>query len=653
MIPARVMARIARLLLVAALLVGCAAPPTPEPSPTPSSSPPLGDTAADAAEAVARKVVSAWRGRRYDRITELVAPADRHFYTAEGITGLLRHFDELAGVTRIVGQVGAAIPSSAPSRNTSAGRVPQGPVPAYEVPISLTFETTRFGPVSVRRTLVVTRGIDGWEARWRPSLLFPALGDGDTLALEGTPAPRGRIVAVGGAVFAETRDDGMRVYPQEWLAGQTIGYVTAVTPEELPTLSPTGDYQVGEVIGRSGLEQGAEELLRGTPQAVLWAVSPSGARVSLLDRPMVPGADLTITIRPDLQATAEAALAPYDNAATAVVDPASGDVWALASAPLFNPNAITLGTTLDGRRLANPSASARFNRAVLAAHPAGSSFKPFTLLAALKAGVASPATRMSCHGTWTYDGFTFHNYKDHTLGSSVSLVEAMAFSCNTTYMPLSIRVWDADQGALTDIVAQFGFGERTGIAHLAEAPGILPDATYFKTHKRGGGRFTPYGPFDQIQLAIGQGSFLGTPLQLANAYAAFGNGGNLWVPRIVMQAALPDGRVLESNLPTLIRQVDIAPEHLAYLAETLRAVITLRYGTANRAFAGFPISVAGKSGTAETGGPEPDAWFPAYAPIGYARISVATVLVEVPLATGGSDAAPLVRRVMSRYFFPP
>jgi penicillin-binding protein 2 len=646
MIRSRVMARTARVLLVATLLAGCAGPPTIEPSASASPSAVPANPDADAARLAARRFVAAWRGGRYERMAELLAPADRDRYTPEAIIGLLRQFDELAGVTRIVGQEGAPIRGSAQSASGS-----EGPIPAFEVPIGLIFETDRFGTYAVRRTLVVTGGIAGWEVRWSPSLLFPGLSDRDTLALRRSAARRGRIVAVGGAVFAETRDDGKRVYPQEWLAGQTIGYVAPVTAEELPTLPPTADYVVGEAMGRSGLEQGAEELLRGTPRAVLVAVPPIGEPVALLDRPMVPGANLTVTIRPDLQATAQAALAPYSDAATAVVDPQSGDVWALASAPRFNPNAMTLGTTLAGQPLAAPSAGARLNKAALAAYPAGSSFKPFTLLAALKTGVATPTTRMSCYGTWTYSGFTFHNYKDHTLGGSVSLEEAMAFSCNTTYMPLSIRVWDADQQALPDLVGQFGFGQSTGIAHLADAPGILPDARYFKTTKRGGGSFSPYGPFDQIQLAIGQGSFLGTPLQLANAYAAFGNGGKLWVPRIVVQAALPNGDIVESNRPRLMRQVDIAPEHLAYLAKTLRAVITLSYGTAHRAFLGFPVAVAGKSGTAETGTPKPDAWFPAYAPIGDAEIAVATVLVHVKLATGGTDAAPLVRRVMSTYFF--
>ena len=643
MTRSRTQASIITLLLVATVLAACA-PVIPEPSATPSPTVAPPDAGADAARLVARKFVAGWRGRRYERMTELMAATDRERFTPQRITDLLRQFDELAGVTRIVGEAGTPIRTSASP--TGAG---EGPVPAFEVPISMTFETDRFGNQAFRRMLVLTESAAGWEARWRPSLLFPGLGDDDTLAVQRTPAPRGRIVGVDGSVWAENRDDGARVYPQDWLGGQTIGYVAPVTADELLTLSPGADYKVGEAMGRSGLEQGAEELLRGKPGATLVGVAPSGDAVPLLERPMVPGANLTITLRRDLQATTEATLAPYAEAATAVLDPSSGDIWALGSAPRFNPNAMTIGTTIGGASLARPPAGAVLNRAILAAYPAGSSFKPFTLLAALETGVATPTTRMSCLGTWTYSGFTFHNYKDHTLGASVSLEEAMAFSCNTTYMPLSIRVWDKDRTALTDLVGQFGFGVSAGIAHLADNPGILPDAAYFESINRR----APYGPFDQIQLAIGQGSFRGTPLQLANAYAAFGNGGTLWAPRIVVQATMPDGRIVESNPSRAIRQVDVAPESFAYLIKCLRAVVTFRIGTAYRAFAGFGIPAAGKSGTAETGTPRPDAWFPAFAPAPNAEIAVATVLVHVKLATGGTDAAPLVRRVMATYFSAP
>ena len=638
------MRRLVSLFVSGIFLCGCTAVSSPSPSAPATPDPAV---ARDEALLVARNFVAAWQIRNWSMLLQLTDAGDVAHYSSAAIIGLLTGFETMAGVTLLDASAGPAMPASlSPDGST------EGPMPAMGVAVRLAFDTSRFGRVVLQRTLTLTKGPGGWRVRWRPAILFTELGDEGTLSLKRTLGHRGRIVAEDGTVFAETRADGVRVYPQEWLAGQTIGYVSPVTREDLATLAAAG-YQAGDVVGRMGLESGAEVLLRGTPGFVLSAEPAGGKPVTVLQRPMVPGADVQITIRPALQAEAEALIASYHEAGTAVLDPLSGDVWALASAPLFNPNAMVLGTTLDGRRLAAPSAAARLNHAVLAAYPAGSSFKPFTFLAALKTNVASRATRMSCLGTWVFDGFTFHNYADHTLGSSVSLTQAMAFSCNTTYMPLSIRVWDVSHTELTDLVGAFGFGQITGINHLAETAGILPDAAYFERTSRWDGAIHPYGPFDQIQLAIGQGSYLGTPLQLANAYNAFATGGTLWVPRLVTQATLPNGRLMEQTAPRVMRHIDLPAADYAYLLETLRAVTSLPIGTAYYAFVGFPIPVAGKSGTAETGTPQPDAWFPAFAPVNDPKITVATVLVRVPLATGGSDSAPLVRRLMAYYFAHP
>ena len=204
--------------------------------------------------------------------------------------------------------------------------------------------------------------------------------------------------------------------------------------------------------------------------------------------------------------------------------------------------------------------------------------------------------------------------------------------------------------ALTDIVAEFGFGSFTGIRHLVEESGILPDAAYFAAHPRGDGTIHEYNGFDQVQLAIGQGSYTGTMLQLASAYAAIGNGGTLWTPRIVTAATLPDGTLAERVDPKVTRRISLTPAQLGYVTQALEAVVNLPYGTGTAAFAGFGIQVAGKSGTAETGTPDPHALFPAFAPAVNPRIAVATILLYVPLGTGGSDSAPLVRQVMARYF---
>lgn len=628
-------------------------------------------------EAVAR-FLFLWQIRDYRRMQLAVAAADRERYTRFGFADLHSRFADIIDLSAMRIAIGsprsiarppeprspdapAATAPVAPRIGPGATPPPEidptavvlGPVPGRAVPVRLTFESGPFGEIVLDRVVELTRGSNGWEVRWTPAFLFPQLGaTGGTFQLDRGPLPtRGRILAEDGTVLAETRADGMRVYPQDTLAGQTLGYATPLTEAE--AAAQVGDgYAAGQLVGRAGVEASAESLLRGRAAFSLLAAPYGGFHVPVVQRPAIPGADLTLTLRPDIQRTAEAALARYAEAASAVVDPSSGDVWALASSPAFNPNAMTLGTTIAGEPLAAPTDRQMLNHAVDAAYPTGSSFKPFTLAAALQQGVAGPATRMPCAPTWDLFGFTFHNYLDHQLPGLVSLVEAMAFSCNTTYMPLSMMVYDHDPDALTNLLADFGFGELTGIGWVTETAGILPDATWFEGHPRWNGSYIPFGPFDQVQLSIGQGSFQGTQLQMALAYAAFANRGTLWMPRLVVQAAGPDGASLYTTRPQVRRQIAMTRDQLDYLVTALEAVTTYSYGTGTAAFAGFGIPVAGKSGTAETGGPDPHALFPAFAPSDAPQIVVSTILTRVHLGTGGSDAAPLVRRIMAAHFYP-
>jgi penicillin-binding protein 2 len=631
--------------LAIVVIAGCT---TAVPDPTVIPTPGPRKTVDDAPAAV-EAFLTAWADERFTDMYAMLAEADQARTRRADFIDLLSSFARLTGAQGLDWQIGAIQSFALAPDDANAGTPQVGPIPALRVPLRLFMQTEVFGKVDMPRDLVLVAASSGWQVKWSPATLIPELAEGGSLRLRRQEPIRGQIRSQDGTVFARTRPDGARVYPQEWLAGQTIGYATPATREDVAADGREGLGR-GDLIGRSGLEQGADALLAGSPGLTLVAFPDGGDPVPVLHRPMVPGANLTITLRPEIQRTADAAIGGYNEAGTAVLDPRNGDVWALSSAPLFNPNAMTIGTTLSGTPLPPQSTAAQLNHATLAAYPAGSSFKVFTLAAALKLGVASPATRMTCNGTWPFSGFTFRNYLEHQLPGLVDLLEAMAFSCNTTYMPLSIMVYERNERSLTDLVREFGFGQSTGIEYLADTPGILPDHAYFEETERWDGVIRPYGPFDQIQLAIGQGSYLGTALQLANAYAAIGNGGKLWVPRIVVDARLPGGTLVEENRRQLARQISMRQRDLDYVIESMKAVVNYSYGTAYPAFAGFGIQVAGKSGTAETGTPTPDAWFPAIAPANDPRIAAATVLVHVPLATGGSDAAPLVRRVMATYF---
>ncbi len=677
MTPPRVL-RSALLGVAALLLAACVVEPTPEPTPVPTTYP---TAAPEDAALLADAYLAAWAAGDYAAMYATLDPVLRERYPEPQFAELHAAFADLAGVTALGATAGEprlialpperrpdAFPPPAPTPapsldpaatpNPSATAAPAptpapdpaatlpGPVPGMAVPVELSVASDRFGALDLARDLTMVEGPDGWLVRWSPAVLFPELGEDGTLRLDRSLGARGRIVGTDGTAWAENREDGARIYPQEWLGGQVIGYVTEVTAEDLDGGRAEQGYRPGDVVGRSGLEFGAEALLRGEPGWTLVAMPADAPESVVADTPMVPGADVAITLRPAIQASAQQAIGGYAAAATAVVDPATGDVWALASQPAFNPNAMTTGTTLAGEALAPAGAGQIFNKAVLGAYPAGSSFKPFTLVAALKTGVATPQTLVTCPPTWQYNPtFTARNYMDHSLPGLVGLAEAMAFSCNTTFMPLSYEVYLVEETALTDILKEFGFGAPTGIGYLIEEIGVVPDDAWLAANGRGG-----YSGFEQIQLSIGQGAFLGTPLQLANAYAAIGNGGTLWQPRILVTATLPDGTLAVQVDPIVAQQISVTPEQLAFVTDTLQAVVTLPYGTGTPAFAGFGIPVAGKSGTAETGGPDPHAWFPAYAPADAPTISIATVLPNIPLGTGGADAAPLVRQVMATHF---
>jgi penicillin-binding protein 2 len=650
--------------LAAALLL--TALPAPQAGVSRAGEPAASDTQALAA--VERYVVR-WRTESYERMHELLHAADRARYTSAGFVRQHEALSAAIGLTSLTAEIGpvraaAHAPEprppslAAPSgpSGVPARGVVDGPVPALEVDLNVTLQTTSFGELVLRRSMRLTPDVGGWRLRWTPELLFPALGTtGGTFRLEEGPLPtRGRILAADGSVLAMTRPDGKRVYPLESLAGQTVGYATALSAEEAAeeaAARPTeARYQAGQVAGRSGIEAGAEALLRGRTARALVAEPYGGAPIRVLDRRAVAGADVRLTIQPDIQRSAERALVGRPEAATAVVDPRSGDVWALASAPAFNPNAMTIGTTYAGAAIATPTAHQIRNHALESAYPTGSSFKPFALAAALKVDAASPATRMSCLPTWTFGGVRFVNFELHQLPGLVSLVQAMAFSCNTTYMPLSIRIWERDRNALAATVAEFGYGQPTGIGWVAETGGVLPDRLWYETHRRASGRYVSFNTFDQIQLSIGQGELRGTQLQQALAYAAFANRGTLWKPRLVISATTPDGAVLLATEPEVRRRIAMDAADLEYVVTALQSVTTFSYGTATAAFAGFGIPVAGKSGTAETGGPDPHALFPAFAPTANPEIVVASILARIRLGTGGSSTAPLVRQVMAAYF---
>ncbi len=321
----------------------------------------------------------------------------------------------------------------------------------------------------------MVQGPDGWLLRWSPSRSFPELGARRDAAPRPDARSRGRIVGAGRhGLGRDARGRRARLpaggarRPGHRLRRRGHGRGPRDAGGAMATAPGTWSAAAGS--------SSAPRTCCAARRAGRWSRSPlDGAESVLYETEMVPGADVAITLRPAIQAPPRSARARTPRRPPRSSIRRSGDVWALASQPAFNPNSMTIGTTFGGRALTPAGRGQIFNKAVLGAYPAGSSFKPFTLAAALKTGVVTP--QQPGHLPADVAVQRLHLPQLHgplrCPGWSASR-ESMAFSCNTTYMPLAFEVYQADETALTDLLFEFGFGAPTGIGYLVEETGHRP-----------------------------------------------------------------------------------------------------------------------------------------------------------------------------------
>ncbi|MCI0477299.1 MAG: hypothetical protein L0Y55_13705, partial [Anaerolineales bacterium] len=282
------------------------------------------------------------------------------------------------------------------------------------------------------------------------------------------------------------------------------------------------------------------------------------------------------------------------------------------------------------------------NRVTQGAFPPGSVFKIVAYTAAIEKGLYAPNSVFNCPGYWDGLGQNFRKVcwvysvtgKGH---GTISLSNALTQSCNVTFYQVGQKLNQTDPNLLPNFARAFGLGKATGI-ELAESPGIVPDPS------KGTWR-----PGDAINLVIGQGDLLTTPLQIVDIMAALANGGTLYRPRLVARvASLADGT--EKVFPIEPRgKLPISATTLTSMRQALARVTSDKDGTAYNAFRGAKVSVAGKTGTAEVlKAGEPHSWFAAYAPADNPRIAV--VVIAEHGSEGSTTAAPIVREIVEGYF---
>jgi penicillin-binding protein 2 len=441
----------------------------------------------------------------------------------------------------------------------------------------------------------------------------------------------------------------VRNYPDGTLAAHILGNVGEISEEELKEPRYRG-LQPGDQIGQEGVEDTYDRYLRGRPGLTriqvdaLGQPTPNGRLVS---RPPQLGDDLKLTIDSGVQAAGEAALAARGLPGGFItMDVHTGEILGLGSFPTFEPSLFTRPLTQKQvdetyRNELAPLA----DRAISGLYPTGSTFKLITATAALESGVLTPSTSIYDGGSLTVGGESFQNAGGASYGS-LTLVPALQVSSDVFFYTLGLEMWDT--GQLQHWAHALGIGRPTGIDLPGAAVGLLPSQHWRNQLYKEGETERPWSAGDNIQLATGQGDLQTNPLQMAVAYAAVANGGTVVTPHVGKEIDDAEGRVLKEFAPPPRRHVHINPEYRAAILEGLHEAAQAPGGTSYAVFGGFPIPVAGKTGTAQRVGHADQSWYIVLAPYPDPKIVTAVTIEEGGF--GVESAAPAALQILEAYF---
>jgi len=471
----------------------------------------------------------------------------------------------------------------------------------------------------------------------RPDWFMP-IGE---MTPEAAQANKALLSSVPGIVW---REKPVRAYPYGDLAAQVIGYMARIDAETLSRLAPRG-YHADDLVGVSGLEGWGEQYLAGTRGGTLAIISPDGRIVwTLAERPAKPSRSIYTTLDVNLQRTAESILG-QSVGAIVVLDVHNGEVLAMVSYPRYDPRMLTAGATAEQwQALLNDPQRPFLNRAIAGTYPPGSAFKIVTMSAGMEGLGLTEYSTFYCAGRWDglADGATRYCWLRSGHGT-LDLLHGLMQSCDTVFWEIGKALNERDPYALPNYARGFGLGTPTGLNVLDEAEGLIPDPEWKAQHYSGAEQ--QWLPRDAVNMAIGQGDVLVTPLQMANLVAAVANGGTLYRPRLVRRIGSLMGDDMQDFAPEVLGQLPVSAANLEVVRRAMEGVVT--GGTAARAFTGATVRMAGKSGTAEAPPGEPHAWFVGYAPADDPQIAVAVVLERG--GEGGRNAAPLFRQVVEAY----
>lgn len=453
----------------------------------------------------------------------------------------------------------------------------------------------------------------------------------------------------------EVKAELVRYYPHSELTAHALGFVGRINRDELQRIDPV-NYAGTNYIGKSGIERFYEEVLHGKVGYQHVETNARGRTMRVLERENpVPGEDLQLHLDLRLQKRAHDLLDGRRGAIVAI-EPATGGILALASVPGFDANKFVTGISVsDYRELSESRDKPLFNRALRGQYPPGSTMKPMLAIAALDSGATTRDYTIWDPGYFklTESGRRYRDWKRSGHGW-VNLMDAMAESCDVYYYDIAVKM---GVDTMYEYLSRFGFGEDAALDVSGALSGLLPSRDWKRATRN-----EPWYPGDSVNLGIGQGFMLATPLQLATATSLIANRGRWTEPRLLkaiegdtpVSEFLPDA----THEPLKLKN----PDDWEYVVETMAEVMHGRKGTARQVGRGAPYRMAGKTGTAQVFSLAEDeeydaeeirerlrdhALFVGFAPVDNPQIAVA-VIVENG-GGGSSTAAPVARELFDAW----
>jgi penicillin-binding protein 2 len=446
----------------------------------------------------------------------------------------------------------------------------------------------------------------------------------------------------------------VRSYKQGSLAAHILGIVGQVSPRQLKRPAYSG-VAPGDVIGQSGVEYGYDRFLRGTAGTERIQVDALGRpRGQLGSRPARAGDSLRLTLDAGLQEVGEEALSAKGlPSAFVAMNVNTGAILGMGSYPTYDPSFYTRPHTKGeydafGNRPGDPLV----NRADQGGYPTGSTFKPITATAALEEGLIGPDTIFNDTGSLDIGGLVVHNAGGAAYGA-IDMSTALQVSSDVYFFSLGLRADASGKGGqLQDWAFDYGLGRDPDVDIPGASSGLIPTPAWRnRTYQKSNNPYIdrPWNQGDNVNLSVGQGDVMVTPLQLARAYAALANGGRLVRPHFGGRIVDVNGKTVERVKPPPKRRLQISDETRSVILDGLVRAAMEPGGTSYSVMGGFPFPVAGKTGTAERGeGNEDQSWYSVVAPYPNPQI-VVTVTVEHG-GFGVESAAPIARTILEKYF---